>query len=414
MDNTFLRKTAMSKSLLPLLLVTSSLYSPVLAATSQESREAFEIMRNSGLSPNKELSKVQQEQLEEKIIETLKKLFSLERKKGDFLFPKEAVTKRLKKATSFNEALAILDNIPKEATPGSTVNVTQVEQKLQEQKNQTQASMTEQQIDQDTDRVMKESFIATNTAITEAGKKAVREKIHAIIEKYHKKEIPNLTGQDPVKSLTDLLTSPKSRGDVEERLNKFNQEIQNYSEKYVAHGKELNKNALTTAPIISQVNIEDALLIGNPSKVDSQIAEFQSKGSDARLVSKFKNNSEKITALKTLVSSNNSGFVAATLAQNENNAEVIMKLFTLENTRDKNMIIRSNVKNVYYKFFSFPRDVDKLNGFQSQGYNFWYLNNSFFAIPKNNSLPILSLSNRKSTFKGSTVVDLLKAVSAMK
>lgn len=106
--------------------------------------------------------------------------------------------------------------------------------------------------------------------------------------------------------------------------------------------------------------------------------------------------------------------MAATLAQNENNAEVIMKLFTLENTRDKNMIIRSNVKNVYYKFFSFPGDVDKLNGFQSQGYNFWYLNNSFFAIPKNNSLPILSLSNRKSTFKGSTVVDLLKAVSAMK
>jgi hypothetical protein len=132
----------MSKSLLPLLLVTSSLYFPVLAATPQESREAFEIMRNSGLSPNKEISKEHQAQLEEKIIETLKKLFSLERKKGDFLFPKEAVIKRLKKATSFNEALAILDNIPKEAAPGSTVNVTQVEQKLQEQKTQTQASMT--------------------------------------------------------------------------------------------------------------------------------------------------------------------------------------------------------------------------------------------------------------------------------
>ena len=67
MDNTFLRKIAMSKSLLPLLLVTSSLYFPVLAATSQESREAFEIMRNSGLSPNKEISKEHQAQLEEKI-----------------------------------------------------------------------------------------------------------------------------------------------------------------------------------------------------------------------------------------------------------------------------------------------------------------------------------------------------------
>lgn len=380
---------------------------------SQQSAEVLDILKNSGLVSRKGISKEQQKQLEGKITETLKKLYSIERKKGDFLFPKDAITGRLKKAGSFTEASKILESIQKEAVPAPDINISKVEQDLKTQKSNAQASMIVQQIDQDTNRVMKESFIATSKLLTDSGRKVIREKIRVIVEKYYKKEIPNLTQQDPITVLINLLKSPKSQKDVEDKLNKFNQDIQKYNEKYVAPRKEAEKKSPAVVPISDQVRIEDHLLVGYPTNIDSLISGFKSGKDDSKRALKLNNNPGKVPLLQKLVSSTSSGFMVLSIIPNSKDKEVVMKLFTIENYRGKDMLVKSNVKTVFYKFFVSVSQSSKLDRI-TQGYEFWHLNGSFFAIPKNKSQAILSLSHTKSRFTGSVIRDVLKAVSTMK
>jgi hypothetical protein len=377
------------------------------ALTTQESRDAFEIFRE--MSVTSKIAADEKRILEEKIAQTLEKLNSIKTKKGKFLFPKEALKNELRQSKTFQDAIKSLEKIQQEA-PATIVNVGKVESNLQEQKSNTAIYSKAQQVKQDTDRIMNEAFISTNKDFNQSEKDTIKQKIHAIVEGYYNKTIPNLTGQSPIENLIVLFKLPKNYEDIESRISKFNQDIKNFSDKYVNRKDNLNKEGNTIA---SEIILEDYLIVSLAINIDKLIKDFSANSKIAVNILKLDANPQQAEDLRQLISSKSSGFIDLPLSATSSNRIVIMKLLSFKNVPDKTGRLLNVVAPTYIKFTVGSNNIDKLANMKNKEYEFWFLQSNLFAIPKTpqSNAPILSLSKNKSNFTGQIINEISKARS---
>lgn len=403
-----MRKT----SFISMCLLGNFLIFPVdsFALTPQESRDAFEIFKEVPISSK--IASNEKRLLEEKIAQTLEKLNSMESKKGKFLFPIEALKKELRQSKTFQDAIKSLDQIQEQASTVA-VNVGKVESNLQQQKTNAATYGKAQQVNQDTNRIMDEAFISTNKDLKQNEKDAIKQKIHAIVEGYYNKTIPNLTGQNPIDNLIILFKLPKNYADIEARINKFNQDIKNFSDKYVNRKDNLNKEGHTIA---SDITLEDYLIVSLSINADKLIKDFSAGSPIATKALKLDANPQQAEDLRQLIASKSSGFVDVPLSTTSANRIVIMKLLSFNSVPDKTGRLQNVVTPTYIKFTVGANNIDKLANMKTKEYDFWFLQNNLFAIPKTpqSNAPILSLSTNKSNFTGQVISELSKAKSIIK
>ena len=335
--------------------------------------------------------------------------------------------------------MIILNQIDTEAMPSKVLNIQDVEENLKAQKIATAIIVAQQQLDNETDQVMKESeesisarasmivaeSIHQNSSLAlqkqqlindkiralristdikgkirkeisylhadndeknklfEERVKVVRGMIREILEKIQDGTIPNLTGQSPVPNIISFLEPTTTFEEILTKLNSVGNDkgtalfAQRVARKDIGTTDQIPLSAVT----IDTIDDNDILI----------------RSASVKSTPPFGSILTKTVEVQSLVASTKSGFVAKALPENPNQSTVILKAFIMDGT---------DRKAGYASFTILSSNVKKLEELQEKGYSFWSINNNFFAIPLDPSLHVKSLSQNKQALSGQIVTNI--------